>query len=46
MREEARSVLEVAKELSGLLVGCSNMVVPPTPQENFDAMMDALHKYR
>jgi len=43
---EARDSIEAAKEFGGIIVGCSNMVVPPTPHENFMAMMDTLHKYK
>jgi len=41
---EARDAIESAKEYGGIIVGCSNMVVAPTPYENFMAMMESLHK--
>lgn len=44
--EEARSALRVAREMGSVIVGCSNQVVPPTPMENFWAMMDVLHNER
>lgn len=44
--EETRSALRVASELGSIIVGCSNQVVPPTPMENFWAMMDILHNER
>jgi len=43
---EARDSVEAAHEFGGIIVGCSNMVVAPTPFENFMAMMDTLHKYK
>jgi len=36
----------VAKERGQIIVGCSNQVVPPTPLENFDAMMETLYENR
>ena len=44
--QEVLSALEVAKERGQIIVGCSNQVVPPTPLENFDAMMETLHENR
>ena len=44
--EQARSALRVAQETGSIIVGCSNQVVPPTPIENFWAMMDVLHSER
>ena len=43
---ETRDALEAAREYGGIIVGCSNMIVPPTPYENFMAMMETLHKYK
>ena len=43
---ETKDAIEAAKESKGVIVGCSNMVVPPTPRENFEAMMETLHKYK
>ena len=43
---EAKDAVEAGREYGGVIAGCSNMVVPPTPYENFMAMMDALHKYK
>jgi len=44
--QEVLSALEVAKERGQIIVGCSNQVVPPTPLENFDAMMETLYENR
>lgn len=44
--EETRSALQVAKEMGSIIVGCSNQIVPPTPMDNFWAMMDVLHNER
>ena len=41
---ETRSALEVAREHGGMIVGCSNLIVPGTPIENVWEMMDNLHK--
>ncbi len=46
VREETRGALEVAKEFGGVIVGCSNQIVPPTPMENFWAMMDVMANER
>ena len=46
VKEETRSALRVAQEYGGIIVGCSNQVVPPTPMENFWAMMDVLRSER
>ncbi|MCL2478490.1 MAG: uroporphyrinogen decarboxylase family protein [Treponema sp.] len=43
---EARDAIEAGREYGGIIAGCSNMVVPPTPYKNFAAMMDTLHKYK
>ena len=44
--DETRDAVEAARECGGVIVGCSNMVVAPTPHKNFMAMMDTLHKYK
>jgi hypothetical protein len=44
--EETLSALQVAQERGSIIVGCSNQIVPPTPIENFEAMMDTLREYR
>jgi len=41
---ETRSALEVARRRGQIVVGVSNQVVPGTPLENFDAMMETLHE--
>ncbi len=41
---ETRSALDVARERGQIIVGVSNQVVPATPLENFDAMMETLHE--
>ncbi len=43
---EVLDALRVAKERGNIVVGVSNQVVPPTPLENFDTMMETLHEYR
>jgi len=43
---EVRSALAVAKEKGGIIVGCSNLIVAPTPAENIWAMMESLHAER
>ncbi|MBD3293698.1 MAG: hypothetical protein GF393_12295 [Armatimonadia bacterium] len=40
---ETRDALEVARRRGQIVVGVSNQVVPATPLENFDAMMETLH---
>ncbi len=42
--DETRSALEVARRRGQIVVGVSNQVVPATPLENFDAMMETLHE--
>ncbi|MGD9495348.1 MAG: uroporphyrinogen decarboxylase family protein [Armatimonadota bacterium] len=46
VRAETLSALEVAKERGQIIVGVSNQVVPKTPPENFDTMMETLHEHR
>ncbi len=41
---ETRSALDVARRRGQIVVGVSNQVVPVTPLENFDAMMETLHE--
>lgn len=43
---ETRSALAAAKEKGGMVVGCSNQIVAPTPIENVWAMMEVLHGER
>ena len=43
---ETRSCLDAAREFGGILVGVSNLIVPPTPEENFFAMVDTLAQER
>ena len=43
---ETMQALEVAHELGGVIVGCSNMIMPGTPPENILAMMDCIEKNR
>lgn len=40
---ETRDALDVARRRGRIVVGVSNQVVPATPPENFDAMMETLH---
>lgn len=46
VREETLDALRVAKEYGMVMVGVSNQVVPPTPLENFDMMMETLYENR
>jgi hypothetical protein len=46
VKDEVMSALKVANEEGSIIVGCSNMVVPGTPEENFKTMMELLHKHR
>ncbi|MEA3402479.1 MAG: uroporphyrinogen decarboxylase family protein [Armatimonadota bacterium] len=46
VREECLSALEVARRRGRIMVGVSNTVVAPTPFENFDAMVETLHRHR
>ncbi len=43
---ETRACLEAAREYGGILVGVSNLIVPPTPEENFFAMVETLAEER
>ena len=38
--------LDVAHELGGVIVGCSNMIMPGTPIENIHAMLDCIRENR
>ena len=40
------TALEVAKERGSCIIGCSNQIVPPTPIDNFWAMMETLRDHR
>lgn len=46
VEKEVMEAIDAAKELSGAIVGCSNLVSPTTPIRNFMLMMDLLHKYK
>ncbi|MFO7946449.1 MAG: uroporphyrinogen decarboxylase family protein [Armatimonadota bacterium] len=46
VEEETRSALQIAKEVGGCIIGCSNQVVKGTPEQNFWAMMEILHNER
>lgn len=43
---ETRACLDAAKEYGGIIVGVSNLIVPPTPEENFFAMVETLAEER
>ena len=43
---ETLDCVNAGKEYGGIVVGCSNQVVAPTPMENFWAMMETLHTNR
>ena len=40
---ETRDCLDVAREHGGVIVGCSNLIMPETPMANVDAMISTLH---
>jgi uroporphyrinogen-III decarboxylase len=42
--DEARSCLEAAREFGSIMVGCSNLIMCQTPEENFFAMLDVLRQ--
>lgn len=46
VRAEVREALAVAHEFHGVIVGCSNLIVPGTPPANVEAMMATLHAER
>ncbi len=46
VKEECLYCLEVAKKYSGVIVGCSNMIVSETPYENVEVMIETLNKNR
>jgi len=43
---EARSALEVAREMGSIMVGCSNQIVAQTPIENLMAMLETINEHR
>jgi len=43
---ETLSCVETAKRRKGIIVGISNMVMPGTPIENVEAMLETIEKYR
>ncbi|MDH7602535.1 MAG: uroporphyrinogen decarboxylase family protein [Armatimonadota bacterium] len=44
--EETLSCINAARELGSIVVGCSNLIVSETPEENLFAMLDTLETYR
>lgn len=44
--KETLDCLETAKEYGGIIVGCSNYIVPQTPIENVLTMLDVIKKNR
>jgi hypothetical protein len=42
--EETSSCLAAAREFGGVIVGCSNLIMCQTPEENFLAMLDILRQ--
>ena len=46
IRMEAEKAFAAARRYSGIVVGVSNYLVPGTPRENVDALMQALHDLR
>ena len=46
VRAEVRLCLEEARETQKLIVGCSNVIVSQTPDENLDALIGTLSRER
>jgi len=46
VKREVLSCLEVAKKYSGVIVGVSNYILPETPYENVEVMLDVLDEER
>ena len=46
VRREALECLEAAHEAGGIVVGCSNMIMPGTPPANIEALLAALAQVR
>lgn len=44
--EETLSCMEAAKELGSIIVGCSNLIVSQTPEENLLAMLETMRENR
>jgi len=44
--EETLSCIEAAKEHGSIIVGCSNLIVSQTPEENFLAMLETMRENR
>jgi len=44
--EETLSCIEAAKEYGSIIVGCSNLIVSQTPEENLLAMLGTMEKHR
>jgi hypothetical protein len=46
VRVETLTALDVAKELHGMVVGCSNQIVIGTPPRNLEVMLETLRDQR
>ena len=44
--DETRDAMEAARECGSILVGCSNQIVPGTPPENIETMVEIMDRYR
>lgn len=44
--EETLSCMQAAKEYGGIVVGCSNLIMSQTPEENFLAMLETIKENR
>lgn len=42
--EETLSCMQAAKEYGGIVVGCSNLIMSQTPEENFLAMLETIRE--
>jgi hypothetical protein len=46
VRIETLTALEIAKELHGIVVGCSNQIVIGTPPANIEVMLETMREHR
>ena len=46
VESEVLSCVEVAQEYGGVIIGVSNYVMPGTPRENIETMLETIRRYR
>lgn len=46
IKSEVRSCLQTAREYNGIIAGLSNYILPETPHENIDALLETFELYR